>query len=111
MKISDLEKVLGFTCLQDEYEDVAITSGYTSDLLSDVMGHCPDEAVFITIQAHKNSIAVASLKDCPAIVLANGRTAPEDMLEAAREEEIGIFTSQDNQFTISWKIHEAMQQG
>lgn len=109
MKISDLETKLGYQCLQPDYEDRPVTEGYTSDLLSDVMGNCPDEAFFITIQAHKNTIAVASLKDTPAIILANNREAPADMIEAAREEEIAIFKTADNQFTASWKIHQVME--
>ena len=56
MKISDLE-TLGFTCLQDEFEDAELAGGYTSDLLSDVMANLKEGQVLITIQAHKNTIA------------------------------------------------------
>jgi len=86
-----------------------IVDGYTSDLLSDVMGNAPDRAVLITIQAHKNSVAVASLAGITAIVLCNGRKAPEEMIEAAINEEIAIFRTGDNQFTASWKIAELLQ--
>ena len=40
----------------------AIAGGYTSDLLSDVMGHADAGYLWITLQAHKNVIAIASLK-------------------------------------------------
>ena len=40
MKISDIQSLEGFTCLQGEYEDSEVLDGYTSDLLSDVIGAC-----------------------------------------------------------------------
>ena len=46
-------------CLVSEGDDLEIQNGYTSDLLSDVMGNAPEDSVLITIQAHKNTIAVA----------------------------------------------------
>lgn len=104
MKISELETNLGYTCLQGEFEDGLLESGYTSDLLSDVMGNAPDESVLITIQAHKNTVAVASLAGIRAIVLCNGRKAPDDMIAAAAEEDIAIFTTKDNQFITSFKV-------
>ena len=105
MKISDLEKKLGYAPLWEGYEEGEIADGYTSDLLSDVMGNAPDDSVLITIQAHKNTVAVAhSGRDqgyCPS----NNRPAPEEMIETAKEEGIAVFRSDDNQFTASWKIH------
>ncbi len=104
MKISELATSLSMTCVQAEYTDCEITAAYTSDLLSDVMGHAPDECVLITIQAHKNTIAVATLKDSPALIICNDRPILEDMIEAARDEGIAIFVSKENQFTISGKL-------
>ena len=37
-----------------------VTGGYTSDLLSDVMGHADAGYLWITLQAHKNVFAIAS---------------------------------------------------
>ena len=62
MKTSELAK-LGFEYLQDRFEDGELAGGYTSDLLSDVMANLKDRQVLITIHAHKNTIAVASLAD------------------------------------------------
>ncbi|MBN2628615.1 MAG: iron-sulfur binding hydrogenase [Spirochaetales bacterium] len=108
MKISDLEKELGYAPLWEGYEDRDILDGYTSDLLSDVMGNAPDDSVLITIQAHKNTVAVATLAGINAIVLANNRPAPEEMIEAAQEEGIAVFRADENQFTASWKIHNIL---
>lgn len=101
MKISDIQSLEGFTCLQGEYNDAEVQDGYTSDLLSDVMAHAEEDSVLITIQAHKNTVAVSSLAGVSAIIVCNNRPATDDMLEAAREEGIAVFQTADNQFQTS----------
>ena len=65
-----------------------VNYAYASDLLSDVMGHCGDESVLITIQNHLNTIAVCTLAGIEVIVICHGRPVPDDMAEAARREEV-----------------------
>ncbi len=101
MKISELETLDDFTCLQDEYEDAEISAGYTSDLLSDVMANAEDGSVLITIQAHKNTVAVSSLAGVSAIIICNNRPASDDMLAAAEKEGIAVFQTARNQFQTS----------
>jgi ATP-dependent Clp protease adapter protein ClpS len=43
-----------------EHLDKEITGGYCSDLLSDVMGNAQEGQVWLTIQVHKNIVAVCS---------------------------------------------------
>ncbi|HHU88183.1 MAG TPA: hypothetical protein GXZ38_02345 [Spirochaetales bacterium] len=81
-----------------------ISSAYTSDLLSDVMANGEEGGALITIQGHKNSVAVASLIGLNTIILCNGRLPADDMVEAAEEESIAILVSQENQFTVSYKL-------
>jgi predicted transcriptional regulator len=108
MKISEL-KTIGLTCLQNQFEDAVLTGGYTSDLLSDVMANLKDGQVLITLQAHKNTIAVASLSGAAAVVFCHGRSAADDVLEAARAEGIAVFSTPDNQFEATVKIARALQ--
>ena len=105
MRVKELSEVLGLEPIQPDFEDAEILGGYTSDLLSDVMAHATSGSVLITIQAHKNTVAVAGLVGIPAIILANGRPVPEDMVEAARREGIAIFRSQETQFVLSGKLY------
>ena len=65
--------------------DHEIKGGYTSDLLSDVMGFAKEGQVWITLQTHKNVLAIASLKELAAILLVKGNQPEEDMLEQAIE--------------------------
>lgn len=105
MKTDEIETKLGFKSAYDGYEIYEILAGFTSDLLSDVMGNAPEDSVLITIQAHKNTIACASLAGITAVILCSNRKVPEDMIEAAKDEGIAIFITEDNQFETSYKVH------
>lgn len=108
MKMSDIPGILECRTLTAGKPDADVTGAYTSDLLSDVMGNALEGDVLITIQAHKNTVAVANLGALPAIILCNGRTAPEDMREAAEQEGIAIFTTSMNQFITSHRLALAL---
>jgi hypothetical protein len=78
---------------------------YTGDLLSDVMGNGADEAVLVTIQAQKNTVAVATMKDSPAIIICNDRPIPPDMLAAVQAEGISLFVTTANQYVVSGVLY------
>lgn len=101
MKISDINELDEVVCLQEDYVDAEVLEGYTSDLLSDVMAHAKEGSVLITIQAHKNTVAVCSLVGVVAMLICNNRPADDDMLAAAAEEGIAVFRTPDNQFQTS----------
>jgi hypothetical protein len=104
MRISDIQGIEGMTCLQEEYEDVSVKGGYTSDLLSDVMAHAEEGSVLITIQAHKNTVAVSSLAGVVGIIVCNNRPVEETMIDAALQEGIAIFQTKENQFQATCRI-------
>jgi len=85
--------------------DRAVQGVYTSDLLSDAIAHAPENGVLVTIQAHKNTVAVATLRDLVAIVICNNRQLPNDMLEAARSEGIGVAVTDLDQYTVSGRLY------
>jgi hypothetical protein len=103
MTFEELKERVGGTTVVDNPE-ATINSAYTSDLLSDVMGHCGDESVLVTIQNHLNAIAVCTLAGIEAIVLCHDRQPPDDMVEAARREGVGIMTTPLSQFAVSVKL-------
>ena len=85
-----------------------VSGGYTSDLLSDVMAHARQGDALITIQSHKNTVAVAALAGLSAIILCNSRPVPEDMAEAAAQEDINLFRTPDNQFETSCRLRRLL---
>lgn len=108
MKLSEICECLGAVAVTGPFDDRDVTKVYTSDLLSDVMGFAEEESLLITIQAHKNTIAVASQLDMPAIVICNGRKVPDDMRDAAAQEQITLLATKDNQYTASTKVFLAL---
>lgn len=101
MTVSELPAALDLRILQDQFEDAPVTGAYTSDLLSDVMANGHERGVLITIQSHKNTVAVATLVGASAIIICNNRPVPQDMIDAARQERIAILLSARDQFTVS----------
>jgi hypothetical protein len=108
MTVKDLSKIEGFKTVLLADENLVINDVYTGDLLSDVIGNVGDDSILVTVQAHKNTIAVGSLASMPAIVICNDRSCPDDMIKAAKESDISLFTTEDNQFQASVKIAKSL---
>ena len=108
MNVKELSTKLEYTVFALPEPLAEVANGYTSDLLSDVMGNAEEHSVLITIQAHRNTIAVASLIGIKAIVLCNGRVPSPDMVVAAEQESIALLGTADNQFTTSYRIAAAL---
>jgi len=107
MKLKEIVNKLGLKVFTPEISlDVEVNSGYTSDLLSDVMGNSKKGQIWITLQIHQNIIAVAKLKDLAGIILVNDRKPDEPTLEKAKEEGIPILSTPETTFTISGKIYQ-----
>jgi hypothetical protein len=105
MTVREAAAALGAELIQDEFEDADLTGAYTSDLLSDVMANAKDGGALITIQAHKNTVAVASLVNIAVIVVCNSRPIPEDMIASAKDEGIAVARTGENQFIVSGKLY------
>ena len=107
MKVSDLVKELNLTVFCGEAGlDAEISGGYTSDLLSDVMGHIDEGMLWVTMQTHQNIVAVATLKD--AIV--NGASPDEETLEKGKEEDVPLLGTPLSAFEVTGKIYSLLQQ-
>lgn len=101
MKVGDICGLEGFEPAALPNPDAVVERAYTGDLLSDVMGNAQDRSVLITIQAHKNTVAVASLVGIEAIIVCNGRAIPDDMAQACLSEGIALFSTKKDQFSTS----------
>ncbi len=108
MKLELLIERCGLESVVVPDPQVAVEGVYTSDLLSDVVAHCPDGAVLITVQNHKNSIAVCTLVGAPALIVTHQREIPADMLEAARSEGVAILRTAQDQFSASLRLGKAL---
>jgi len=80
--------------------NVDVTGGYISDLLSDVMAHAKKGDIWITLQIHQNTVAVATLKELAGIVIINGKLPAHETIKKAEEEGIPILTSESTAFEL-----------
>ncbi len=105
MKVCDIVEQLNLQVFCGEQGiNNEITGGYTSDLLSDVMGNVDENQVWITLQTHRNIMAIASLKDVAAIILVKGYKPEEAALVQSNEEGIPILGTELEAFEISGKL-------
>lgn len=98
----------GFEVICSPNPSAEIQAGYTSDLLSDVIGHCPEFSILITVQNHKNTVAVCTLVGAVAILVTHNRDIPTDMLESAIAEQVAILRTPLDQFHATCLIANAL---
>ena len=109
MTVQEMAQTLGLTIFTgEEGLEKEIEGGYTSDLLSDVMGYADAGYVWITLQTHKNVMAVASLKELAAVILVKGFAPDEDTAELARQEQISILGTTEQAFELSGRLYRLL---
>jgi len=107
MKLNELSQQLALEVRTAKGKlDAEVTGGYASDLLSWVMAKAQAGNVWITIQAHPNIVAVASLISLSGIVIAEGVTPEPATLEKAEQEGIPILTTHLNMYAVVGKMFE-----
>lgn len=101
MTIDELNKILQLQIVAGE-ESVhkEIKGGFVGDVLSLVMAHAKEEEVWVTVQGHVNSVAVAVLLNLSAIILTEDVLPSSEMLKKANEEGIVILTTSKSSFEI-----------
>lgn len=85
--------------------DQEVTSGYVSDLLSDVIANAEEGCLWITVQRHLNIVAVAQLKKLAGIVLSRGSEPEAAVLARAGQEGLFILSGNADSFTIAGKLY------
>lgn len=91
--------------------DREVKGGYCSDLLSDVMGFAREGSVLLTLQAHKNVMAVASLKELAAIVLVKDIRPEDDTAEASEAEGIPVLGTSEQCFEFAGELFDCLKGG
>ncbi len=110
MLVSDLVKALNLKVFSgNEGLNRKVDGGYVSDLLSDVMGFGESGNVWVTLQNHKNVMAIASLKDMAAVVLVKGIVPEDDTIEQSNEEQIPVLGTDKSTFEIVGQIYDLIK--
>ena len=109
MTVKDVVEKMGLEIFcGEEGLNAEVTGGYTSDLLSDVMGYSKEGQLWITLQTHRNIMGIASLKELSAIILVKGFTPDEDAIAASENEGIPILGSKSEAFELSGELYNLL---
>lgn len=82
-----------------------VRGGYAGDLVSDVLAHGREGDLWVTLQTHQNTVAVASLKALAGIVLVNEREPEAQTLQKAVEENIPLLVSSLPAFELIGRLY------
>ena len=80
--------------------NVEVTGGYVCDLLSSVMAKARAGNIWVTIQAHPNVVAVASLLELAAVVVADDVELESATRAKAEEENVPIIVTPRTAFAV-----------
>jgi predicted transcriptional regulator len=109
MKLHEIvNKVALHNYTATELLDVDVHDVYISDLLSDVMGNAKQNQLWITLQSHKNVIAVAALKDIAGVVFINGVCPSDDLIELANQKGIALLGTTETAFNTGGKLYQLL---
>jgi hypothetical protein len=89
-----------------DFKEVAPTSGYTSDLLSCVMAGAKKGAVWVTLQAHLNIVAVAALLEMSAVIITEGAQPEAATIDKANAEGITLLATDKPSFEVVGRLWE-----
>ncbi len=105
MKVSELIKKLNLELITSpDFADREVTGCYIGDLLSWVMGKAQQGDAWITIMNNINIVAVASLTDCACIILCEGVSVEDSVIEKANNEEIIILKSDETAYSLALRL-------
>lgn len=108
MNLKQIIDTLNLTVLTEpkEFEAITPACGYTSDLLSCVMAGAKQHGLWITLQAHLNIVAVASLLDLAAIIITEGAQPDEATIAKANEQGVTLLLTGASNFAIGGRLWE-----
>ena len=74
------------------------------------MGHADAGSVWITLQNHKNVMAIASLKEIAAVILVKGIEPEADTAVQSNQEGIPILVASEGTFEVAGKLYKLLNE-
>ena len=106
MQLKKVVDMLELTLVSgEEGLEKEVDGGYLSDLLSDVIAHSQKGDLWITLQVHQNTVAVAVLKELAGIVIVGSKTPAEDTLKKAKEKNVTLLTTTLPAFEVAGRLY------
>lgn len=104
MNIKEIAGKLGYETVTMPCPEAEVTGGYAGDLLSWVMARASRGNIWVTVMTNSNIVAVATLAEVSAIVIADGEALPQSIAALAEEHNINVLRSEKPAFETSAEI-------
>ena len=109
MKVQELVDKLGLKVLSGANGlNREIDGCYISDLLSDVMGNAMEGNIWITLQTHKNVMAVASLKELACIILVKDLVPNAETIEQSNDDGLPVLQTSLPTYEIAGLVYNLL---
>ncbi len=95
MQLDEIIQQLNLKVLTEpkDFSTISVNSGYCSDLLSCVMTGAEPDGVWITLMAHGNIVAVATLLDLAAIIITEDAQPDPETIEKANDKGVILLST------------------
>ena len=84
-----------------------VTGGYSSDLLSCAMAGAKEGDVWVTLQAHQNVVAVATLADVACVIITEGAFPDAGTVSRADAERVALLGTKQDTFAVIAQLVES----
>lgn len=109
MKVQELVDKLGLKVLSGANGlNREIDGCYISDLLSDVMGNAMEGNIWITLQTHKNVMAVASLKELACVILVKDLVPNAETIEQSNDDDLPVLQTSLPTYEIAGLVYNLL---
>ncbi len=85
--------------------DAEVENGYVSDMLSDVIANSRKGDLWLTLQVHENTVAVATLKELAGIVIIGGKQPADQTREKAEKEGVPLLASDLSAYELAGRLY------
>jgi len=108
MTLQEIIAGLNLNVLTSPQNFAAVTpqGGYASDLLSCVVAGAQPGNLWITLQAHLNVVAVASLREVAAVILTENAQPDADVIEKANQQGVVLLSTTEPSYQVVGKLWE-----
>lgn len=110
MTVKEMAGLCGWQLLAGgKGEDNEIDGCYIGDLLSWVMARAQAGNVWLTVMGNVNAVAVATLTDVSAIVLAENSSLDSDAAQKAEMQGIPVYSCDTNLYETAIRIYQIIR--
>lgn len=106
MIISEFADRLSLQPLYESNKDIHVEGVYIGDLLSIVMSKAKENYVWITIQTHINTVAVAELLDLSCIIIVEDMEVEKETVNKAKELDIPVLKTGKSAYEVACMLHD-----